>query len=358
MISVVMGTRPEVIKLMPVVMALRKKGLASEAVCSGQHGDLARHAAGAFGVSFDVTLEPPPGNLAGRLGWFVGALDGHFDKAKTSGVVVQGDTATALAAAVAGFLSKRPVAHVEAGLRTWDLGSPFPEESFRQMISRIAAIHFAPTAAARHNLLSEGVSLGRIFVTGNTIVDAVRLCVGRAVWPTSFPVPPAGQFVAVVTCHRRENWDTAAMPLGRAVARLAAKGVACLVVTHPNGGAAAAFSGLPPPTFVGPPVTYLEMIAMLLRAGVVLTDSGGLIEEAATLGRPAVIFRQSTERMEAVAAGSARLEMDEDRIVAAAELAASGKWVLRETEVFGDGQAAERIAGIICKEWNRDEHVA
>lgn len=319
-IQVVIGTRPEAIKMAPVVKALRaigpRAGIATRLVSTGQHGSLLTEALAAFDVSLDADMGlmrpgQSPTALAGRM---LLALDAGLATDRPDMLVVHGDTTTGFAAGLAGFYSGIPVVHVEAGLRSFRLDSPFPEEFHRQAIARLASLHFAPSAEAVNNLLAEGVPADAIVLTGSTALDAAREIMRGAT------ARPAGGTV-IVTAHRRENRP--AMPgLMQAVGRLAARHPErrFLLPMHPAVRDAAMYLPSLPNLEVVGPMPYREFLPELAACDLVVTDSGGIQEEAAYLGRPALLLRDATERPESVEAGLARLVgTSAHAIIAAAE---------------------------------------
>jgi len=320
---------------------------------SGQHTELSEHFR-AFRLTPDVNLDSPPMgvSLTQRTAWMIRTV-GHllkYNDDKPSSVVVQGDTSTVFAAALAAFMEGIPVVHVEAGLRTWDLASPFPEEGFRQMVSRIATVNYAPTNEAAVNLQNEGVPAINTVIVGNTAIDALHTV--QAVWPhdpklNSEDLNEASKrkFV-LVTCHRRENLGEPAQRLANYIKLLAATGVSGVVIRHPNPEAALPFMVDASPKFVSvKPIPYAQMVALLKRADVVITDSGGLVEEATHLGKPVVIYRNTTERQEAVAAGAARMAFTKSDVDSHVTMALNGSWVppAKARGTFGDGFASSLI---------------
>lgn len=345
MIDVFIGTRPEVVKLCPVVKALRKK-TEVRVIVTGQHDDLTQHFK-AFGLKPDFGLDAPPKDLslASRTAWFMNLCSEFYSlSGKPSCAVVQGDTATVFAAAMASFMNEVPVVHVEAGLRTFDIASPFPEEGYRQMVSRIAAVNFAPTTAAVDNLHNEQIRDNKIELVGNTVVDGLHMAKENAMWPDGALKPKPGSPFILVTCHRRENWGHHAERLARFLNHSVFANTAGMVVLHPNPVAAKPFQELNDRFARIDSVAYNEMVAMLMRANLVITDSGGLVEEASCLGIPVAIFRDTSERLEAVNAGVARMSFDEASLERNVGDALSGKWKALATDTFGDGNAAEKIA--------------
>lgn len=351
-IAIVAGTRPEIVKLAPVYLELRRdRRLRVRWIHTGQHGSMAREMLQCFGITPNVELARAGESLEEFSNSCRRHLDALMQEDRWDACVVQGDTESAFVAALAAFYARVPVAHVEAGLRTHNLDRPFPEEGLRQMISRIAALHLAPTARARDTLLREGIDPARILVTGNTVVDAQR-------WiATTYGVVRGDAATSghiLVTAHRRENWGEEIEEIFRAVADIARahRQTRVLFPVHLNPvvqkPARAILGALPNVTLV-PPIGYLAMQRALANARLLLTDSGGLQEEAPTFGVPTLVLRRETERPEAVEAGCA-LVVGSDRaeIVAAAsrllEDPAAAAAMGRAGNPFGDGFAALRIA--------------
>jgi len=346
----VFGTRPEAIKLAPVIHAARRpgSGFAAEIVSTGQHRELLAPMLRWWDLRPDhhLRLMRPGQTLAGVASRAGAGLDRVLDQAEPDMVIVQGDTTTAFAAGLAAFYRKIPVAHVEAGLRTHDLGQPFPEEANRRLLAASAAWHFAATALGRDNLLREGVPGGRIFVTGNPVVDALRAVVSR------LPRHPQETPPVLITAHRRESFGHGLEAICRAVGRLARAhpDMPFEFPVHPNPEVRRAVDrwlarGLPNLRLLQP-LPYPEFIRRLAGARLVLTDSGGIQEEAPALGVAALVMRRVTERPEALAAGCRLVPPEEDAIVRAAErmLRPPRAGILeRPACPFGDGKAAERI---------------
>ncbi len=282
-------------------------------------------------------------------------LDPVLEAEKPAAVIVQGDTSTSTAAALAAFHRGIPVVHVEAGLRSGNILSPFPEEANRKITSQIAALHLAPTSTSRANLLRESVSSDDIVVTGNTVIDALLMTVEKKT-PFSDPaledLADSGSRILLVTTHRRENWGGAMEGVGRALARLAKAfpDVQVVLPAHRNPVVREAvlphLEGLGNVT-VTEPLAYGEFTRMLSLATVVLTDSGGVQEEAPSLAKPVLVMRENTERPEAVEAGTVKLiGTDEDRIVDEVTTLftdrAAFEAMAQATNPYGDGSAAER----------------
>ncbi|MBB5416352.1 non-hydrolyzing UDP-N-acetylglucosamine 2-epimerase [Paraburkholderia atlantica] len=357
-VMVVMGTRPEVIKLAPLVRALRSEF--DTIVCaSGQHRDMAAQALEFFGIEPDISLETMhPGQslnaLASRL---IAALDRALDEVRPDWVIVQGDTTTAFCAGFAAFQRGIRVGHVEAGLRTGDLTSPFPEEANRSLLGRIATLHFAPTSRARDSLLAEGVAAEKIVVTGNTVVDAIGEV--RASWSVAPPTSPlpawhgAQQQHVLVTCHRRENFGDVLQDICRVLRDLCQRysDYRWVFPVHLNPAVREPvhreLDGIPNLALIEP-VDYPTSLYLISGSAVVVSDSGGIQEEAPTFGVPVVVMRNHTERREGVDAGFATLA---GQSAASIESAVIG-WLddparraaLRDrANPYGDGLASRRI---------------
>ncbi len=358
----VFGTRPEVIKLAPVIHTLRAwDPPVRVTLCStGQHRRMLDSALGAFALEADIDLRvmqpgQPPAELLGRL---LLALRPVLAELRPDAVVVQGDTTTVMAGALVGFLEGIRVAHVEAGLRTADRRAPFPEEVNRRVTGVVADVHFAPTGGARANLLREGVAPECIFVTGNTSVDALEWMRRRvADRPLPLGIGADGRRVVLVTAHRRESFGGPFRELCLALRDVAERfeDVELVYPVHLNPQVqrpVREILGACSRVRLIEPLAYTDFVALLCRAHVVITDSGGIQEEAPGLGKPVLVLREKTERPEAVAAGVARLVgTDRGRIVAEATAllgdAAAYARMARPVHVYGDGRAAQRIAEVL-----------
>ncbi len=359
-VALVAGTRPEAIKLAPVAKALQAAGSATPLIiATGQHGDVVREVFDLFDLQADRELPAAaaPESLAGLSARLLAELDRVLADTAPDLVVVQGDTASTLAGALAGFFRRIPVAHVEAGLRTGDLDAPFPEEGNRRLVSQIAALHLAPTAGAGANLLADGVSAERIVVTGNTVIDAL-LAARDAACPyddeTLEAVHASDRPVVVVTAHRRESWGEPIRRIGHAVGRLAwlQPDTHFVVAAHMNpavrGVLEQALRGCPNVYLPGP-IAYGPFARLLARATLVITDSGGIQEEASAFGLPVLVTREITERAESLQAGVASLVgTDEDVIVASASHLLTDRQahaaMSRVVYPYGDGTAGSRVA--------------
>lgn len=365
-IMVVIGTRPEAIKLFPLVHLLRARPDVDTQVCvTAQHRGMLDQVLAFADIAPDYDLDLMQAgqsleDLSARILLQVSAV---LREARPDRIVVQGDTSTAMISALAAFYQRIPVAHVEAGLRSGDLLSPWPEEANRKIISQIAAQHFAPTQRAARALGREGVVPERILTTGNTVVDALLLARRRIAsdprWQggeASFADMTAGRRVILATCHRRENFGSGIASVAGALADIAARGdVHILLPVHPNPNVSAVFrqklAALARVTLL-PPLDYVDFVSALDHADLILTDSGGVQEEAPALGKPVLVMRDNTERPEAVEAGTALLVgTDRRKIVEeTARLlddAAHYQSMATAHNPFGDGHASERIVGAL-----------
>ncbi len=360
---IVLGTRPEAIKLAPLVAALSRRGAPPAVLSTGQHGELMKPVLDYFEIVLerDLGLMKPGQPLSVLLARCLEGLDARIAAAPPDCVVAQGDTTTVLAAALAAFHRGVPFVHVEAGLRTRDVSKPFPEELNRRATTLATALHCAPTEGAAANLLKEGVPRERIHVTGNTVVDALLAAVAREKergdeWRERFPQLGERPLV-LITGHRRENFGEGLKQVCDAIAALARRREDATFIypahLNPNvrGPVREALAGLPNVHVIAPS-PYPEFVWLMSRATVILTDSGGVQEEAPSLGKPVLVLRDETERPEAVACGSAELVgTSRDAIVKRTlQLLASDGERARFAAVaspFGDGRAAERIADLI-----------
>jgi UDP-N-acetylglucosamine 2-epimerase (non-hydrolysing) len=361
-VLVVFGTRPEAIKLCPVIRALKARPDRFEVcVCAtAQHRQMLDQVLNLFGITpdYDLDLMRDGQSLAELSSRLIERLDPVLEEVAPGLTIVQGDTTTTFCAALASFYRNLPVGHVEAGLRTGDLSQPFPEELNRVLVSRIATLHFAPTNRAASHLLSEGVPQTAITVTGNTGIDAVLYTrnhlPGRAVgcWNG---IDQHSKWV-VVTAHRRESFGAGFGRICAALRRIAEiDGVRVVYPVHPNPNVSRVVRqnlGGHPRIHLIEPLDYVSFVDLMNRGYVLLTDSGGIQEEAPSLGKPVLVLREKTERPEAVEAGTARLVgTDVDTIVSETER------LLRDDEEYdrrrrihnpyGDGRASERIVDAI-----------
>lgn len=359
-IMVVLGTRPEAIKLAPVIREAQRHIEKIElTVCStGQHREMLEQALAVFGITPDIELAvmQQDQTLAGLTARLLEHLDSVFRQHRPDCVIVQGDTTTAFAATLTAFYQQLPVAHVEAGLRTGDLRSPFPEELNRIMIGRMARRHFAPTHTAKQNLLHERIAQDAILVTGNTVVDAIGLL--QQQWQRNderfkhldlFP----GQRQVLITAHRRENFGSGLQQICSALRTLCTKysDVGFVFPVHLNPQVRSvvyAMLGSLPNLKLLDPVDFHESLYLQSRSSLIITDSGGIQEEAPSFGVPVVVMREHTERSEGIEAGFATLAgTDTDAIVAAGERYLNDHEIrnrlVDRSNPYGDGRAANRI---------------
>jgi len=361
-VLVIFGTRPEAIKLAPVVGALAATRSLEPRVCvTGQHREMLDQMLALFRIrpDRDLAIMRPEQNLFELTGRALDGLRNAIEAERPAAVLVQGDTTTAMAAALAAFYCKVPVGHVEAGLRTNHIYDPFPEEMNRRLTTQLTTWHFAPTERAAESLRREGVLAERIVVTGNTVVDALKTIVAQldqapATTPLLSAEQLAGRRLILVTGHRRESFGAGLRSICSALRDLAERHADVLIVypVHLNPAVQQAVHGLlagQPNVVLTAPLDYLPFVDLMRRAYLILTDSGGLQEEAPSLGVPVLVMRETTERPEAIAAGTAVLVgTDRQAIVTAADrllsdAAAHGR-MRAARNPFGDGAAAPRIA--------------
>jgi UDP-N-acetylglucosamine 2-epimerase len=365
---VVFGTRPEAIKMAPVVAALRATpGLQTCVAVTAQHRQMLDQVLELFGIvpDEDLDLMAPGQSLPDLFARILGGMTEVLARQQPDLVLVHGDTSTTLATALAAFYARVPVGHVEAGLRTGNLQAPWPEEANRRLTAPLSALHFAPTAQSRDNLLAEGLPAASVHVTGNTVIDALLSVVARigddaavsSALAARFPFLDPGKRMVLVTGHRRENFGEGFEQICLALRDLARRDDVQLVypvhlnpqVQEPVNRVLAGVGNV----FLVPPQDYLPFVYLMTRAHVILTDSGGIQEEAPSLGKPVLVMRDTTERPEAVAAGTVRL-VGTDRARITAEVsrllddADAHAAMARAHNPYGDGQAAARIAGLVA----------
>lgn len=362
-VMVIYGTRPEAIKVAPVIKALENDPLLSPiVVVTAQHREMLDQVNEVFDIRphIDLNLMTHGQTLNGIAGTVISKIDEVLDAHQPDAVVVQGDTTTVMGAAIAAFNREIPVVHLEAGLRSGDVNSPFPEEANRKIVSQIARIHLAPTEAARTNLLKDGVPDESIHVIGNTVIDALQWAVAR---PTTSSIPGLSELatenrrVVLVTTHRRENLGENMIKIGCAMRRLALTYSNLVIVwpAHKNpkvrGSIAPQIEDLDNVVMIEP-VEYGQFSHLIARSDIVLTDSGGIQEEAPSLGKPVLVLRENTERPEALEAGTAKLiGSDPDRIVAEVSTLlddeAAYTRMAKATNPYGDGRSASRSVAIL-----------
>lgn len=356
----VVGTRPETIKMAPVILALRAQDWAETRVlATAQHRELLDQTLALFDIRPDIDLDlmRPNQSLTLLTARLLTSLGEVLEQEKPDAVLAQGDTTTVMTAALACFYRHIPFAHVEAGLRTGDLRNPFPEEANRVIAGSLARWHYAPTERARQNLLRAGVSGRDILVTGNTVIDALIMAAEKAP-ALDFAIAPERRLV-LVTAHRRENFGEPFERICLALRRLARDNpeVVFLYPVHPNPNVSENARGIlggHENIILCPPLDYAPFIAAMKRAHFIISDSGGVQEEAPALGKPVLVLRQQTERPEAVEQGVVKLVgADEEAIVRESQrlLDDPAVWhaMARGVSPYGDGRAAERIVAHLAE---------
>ncbi len=354
----VVGTRPEAIKMAPVILALQAAPWAEVRVlATAQHRQMLDQVLSLFAIAPDVDLDVmrPNQTLPALTARLVTALDACLLEEQPDALLAQGDTTTVMVAALAAFYRRIPFGHVEAGLRTGDLSNPFPEEMNRVLAGRLARWHFAPTASSRRNLLAEGIAEDEVFVTGNTVIDALLDVAERC--EEAMPAVTPGKRLVLVTAHRRENFGEPFEQICRALRYLAdcRQDLELLYPVHPNPNVkdvAYRLLGGHPRIRLCEPLDYLPFVAAMKRAYLILSDSGGVQEEAPALGKPVLVLRRETERPEAVSEGVVKLVgPDFDRIVSESlrllDDPTAYRAMARGVSPYGDGRAAGRIREIL-----------
>lgn len=378
-VAIIVGTRPEAIKMAPVVRLFEAhpEAFVVHTCATAQHREMLDQVVSQFGlrIEHDLDIMTPGQSLSRVTARAVEGVQAWLDRIGPDWVLVQGDTTTSFAAALAAFYQRVPVGHVEAGLRTGDPHSPYPEEMNRRLTGALATVHFAPTRAGCENLRRENVRREDIRVTGNTAIDALQLILSQprpATLPRFFPADRRG---ILVTAHRRESFGAGLRSICAALRSLAGRrpDVHLVYPLHPNPNVRAvaieSLSGLPNVTLTEP-LDYRPFVWAMAESALILTDSGGIQEEAPSLGRPVLVLRDCTERPEAIAAGVAKLVgTGEADIVRETERllddAAAYAAMARAVNPYGDGHAAERIgaellrrAGVWSAAWPAGEFAA
>lgn len=364
-IGIVFGTRPDAIKMAPVVFELRKDLSQFEpiVISTGQHRQMLDQVMQAFGVNADIELDLMRHNqsLSELTCRILTSMDSLLARNPLDCLIVQGDTTTAFAAALAAFYKKVPVAHVEAGLRSRDLFQPWPEEANRRLAAVVTELHFAPTPLSRDNLLAEAVSPEDVVVTGNTIVDSVERLLEMQTIDLPLPegVPDDGSPIVLVTSHRRESWGIELENICNAILELVARFPHIRVVypVHMNPNVTSTVQtmlGNRDRVHLVPPVDYFQFLSLLRRCYLVLTDSGGVQEEAPIFHKPVLVLRKVTERPEASLLGMAKIVgTSRDAIVDAASRLLSSEFAYQTMAAgecpYGDGHAAARIATALSR---------
>ena len=364
----VFGTRPEAIKMAPLVKELARRSEFESICClTGQHREMLDSVMEIFRLKgdYDLNIMQKSQTLSSITTKTLLGMDDVLEQAQPDMVLVHGDTSTTFAGALAAFYHKVPVGHVEAGLRTWDKYSPFPEEMNRTLVGDIATLHFSPTRANAENLRREGIA-GEIFITGNTAIDAMKTTVRK---DFTFSTPELNQLdfankrVITMTCHRRENYGKPMEDIMHAVRAVAERHAGEVEIVYPVHlspvvrECARRNLGDVPGIHLIDPVNVEEMHNLIARSYLVMTDSGGLQEEAPALGKPVLVMRRETERPEAIAAGTACLAgVEEEKIVSLAQQlltdSAAYEKMARAVNPYGDGNACARIADAIA--WHFD----
>lgn len=362
-VMMVFGTRPEAIKMAPLVLEFQESaGLEPIVVVTAQHRAMLDQVLGQFGITpeFDLDLLRPRQSLAKVTARALQGLDRVIEQVRPDMVMVQGDTTTSFVGALAGFYHRIAVAHVEAGLRTGNAFSPYPEEINRRLTSQLTALHLAPTPGARANLMREGVPSDSIVVTGNTVIDALLSTVGRRFAygdPALADLDEDPRRVVLATAHRRESWGEGLAAIGRALASVAAEEPDVLIVfpMHRNPvvrkAILPAFEGMDNIRVVEP-LAYGGFARLMERASILVTDSGGIQEEGPSLGKPVLVTRETTERPEAVEAGTVKLVGTNQNLITKSVLE-----LLRDPDAYevmanavnpyGDGQATRRTTAAV-----------
>jgi UDP-N-acetylglucosamine 2-epimerase (non-hydrolysing) len=367
-VMTVFGTRPEAIKMFPVVHALREKADLDTRVCvTAQHREMLDQVLEIARITPDIDLDvmTPNQSLDALLARLVTGIGETLDTEKPDRILVHGDTLTTMAATLAAYFRKIPVGHVEAGLRSGNIYHPWPEEVNRKVTGAVADLHFAPTQTAANALLAENVPADRIHITGNTVIDALLATKARIEEEPSLAsgLDPlverfAGKRIVAVTSHRRENFGDGMNAIAEAIAAIAARDdVAVVFPVHPNPHVRSAMEpilgGLANVALIDP-LDYPHFVRLLATSELVLTDSGGVQEEAPSLGKPVLVMRETTERPEGIEAGTARLVgTDKARIVSEIFKLLDDKEaynaMARAHNPFGDGTAAKQIAEIVAR---------
>jgi len=371
-ISIIFGTRPEAIKLCPLILALKAHPAFDPHVCvTGQHREMLDQVLKVFNVvpDVDLGLMEEDQTLSSFTARAVSALGDYLSEHKPDLIIVQGDTTTTFCAALASFYHHIPVAHVEAGLRTWRKDIPFPEEMNRVLTSRLTDIHFAPTETARQNLFKEGVPAERIFVTGNTVIDALLFATEKIRknppvildLPTRLTDPQNDHRMVLITGHRRESFGKGFQNICEAIAELATRfqDVDFVYPVHLNPNVRQPVFQLlsgKDNIFLIEPLEYLPFVALMDRCTFILTDSGGIQEEAPSLGKPVLVMREVTERPEGIEVGCVQLTgVVRDQIVQGVSRLLFNKNLYERIShienPYGDGHAVERIVGALLEKF-------
>jgi len=361
-VLVILGTRPEAVKLAPVILGLQQTPWEVLVIATGQHQQILHQTLGWFGVTPDEDLQlmTPRQTLAEITCRCLTRLEERLLHHQPNLVLVQGDTTTTFAAGLAAFYARIPVAHVEAGLRTNRADDPFPEEMNRRLTSQLARLHFAPTPQAVLNLKADGITAG-VYMTGNTVIDALQAMATDSAPPAIPGLDWSAKRVLLATVHRRENWGLPLERVAEAFYRLleAFPDTALVLPLHPNPVVREPLKAKldqHPRAFLVDPLDYPQLVGAMRACTLVLTDSGGLQEEAPALGKPVLVLRETTERPEAITGGVALMVgTDTERIMAEASRllsdASAYQAMAHAINPFGDGKATERIITAIDAFW-------
>lgn len=371
-VSIIFGTRPEAIKLVPVILELKKHAEFEVSVCiTAQHREMLDQVLEIFEITpdCDLNIMKPNQSLSDLTANCIKLLDRYVKEFNPDIILVQGDTTSAFAGSLVAFYNKILVGHVEAGLRTWNKYSPFPEEINRVLTTKIADIHFAPTKLSKENLLNDNVESSKILITGNTVIDALKIARGKVILNKPH-VPGIDQDIiykddrklVLITGHRRENFGDSFNNICIAIAELAAKfdDVYFVYPVHMNPNVREPvfrLLGNKSNVFLIEPLSYLPFVSLMMRSTIILTDSGGVQEEAPSLGKPVLVMRENTERPEAIDAGTVKLVGTSVNKI----IEETTDLLLDETKFnkmanainpYGDGKAASRIVDELLKTFN------
>ncbi|MBE9068281.1 UDP-N-acetylglucosamine 2-epimerase (non-hydrolyzing) [Leptolyngbya cf. ectocarpi LEGE 11479] len=367
-VCITLGTRPEAIKLAPVIQQFQKTlGFDTKVVLTGQHREMVDQVMQLFDLQADrdLNIMQPKQSLSDITCRSLQGLQTLFAELQPHIVLVQGDTTTAFAAALAAFYQKIPVGHVEAGLRTDNILDPFPEEANRRLVSQIATLHFPPTDKSVANLAASGVS-GTVVKTGNTVIDALQTVASKAPACDVLGLDWIGHRVILSTVHRRENWGQPLQNIAQGFLQIldTFEDVALLLPLHRNPTVREplkAALGDHPRAFLVEPLNYSQLVGAMQRCYLLLTDSGGLQEEAPGLGKPVLVLRETTERPEAAAAGTAKLVGTNPEVIVAEATKllkepSAYDAMARAINPFGDGKASERIVKAVKEHFGHLAH--
>lgn len=371
-ISIIFGTRPEAIKLVPVILELRKHPEFEVSVCiTAQHREMLDQVLEIFEITpdCDLNIMKPNQSLAELTANCIKLLDQYIIEFKPDIILVQGDTTSAFAGSLVAFYNKVMVGHVEAGLRTWNKYSPFPEEINRVLTTKISDIHFAPTKLSKDNLLNDNIESSKILITGNTVIDALKIARNKVI--LNKPIVPGidqdiiyndNKKLVLITGHRRENFGNSFNNICTAIEKLSAKfkDVYFVYPVHMNPNVREPvfrILGNKTNVFLIEPISYLPFVSLMMRSTIILTDSGGVQEEAPSLGKPVLVMRENTERPEAIDAGTVKLVgTSVDKIIEETSnlLLDEMQYNMMANAInpYGDGKAALRIADELLKTFN------